>query len=109
MAELTQNFCVFHANAPGLNLASDHTYPSMDELGEQIQEVLNHFSLVKYVGVRLGANVLLRHALANPERVDCLLLVNATSNQVEKGSSTISALFSPIRPFLVPSIPFLLY
>jgi len=81
MAELTQNFCVFHANAPGLNLASDHTYPSMDELGEQIQEVLNHFSLVKYVGVRLGANVLLRHALANPERVDCLLLVNATSNQ----------------------------
>lgn len=88
MAELTKHFCVLHVNAPGqeqgaLNLSPDQTYPTMDELGEQIQEVLNHFSLVKYigVGVGLGANVLLRHALAYPERVDCLLLVNATSNQ----------------------------
>jgi len=88
MAELTKNFCVFHVNAPGqeqgaLSMAPDTTYPTMDDLGEQIQEVLNHLSLVKYVGVGvgLGANVLLRHALAYPERVDCLLLVNATSNQ----------------------------
>ncbi len=43
---------------------------------------MNHFSVVKYVGigVGLGANVLLRHALKYPERVDSLMVVNATSS-----------------------------
>lgn len=85
MKELTQNFCVFHVNAPGqedgaLPLPESLEYPSMDEMAEQVNEVLNHFAIVKYIGmgVGLGGNVLLRHALSYPERVDSLCLVNAS-------------------------------
>ena len=50
----------------------------MEQLAEQVQEVINHFKIVKYIGlgVGLGANLLTRHALAYPERVECLMLVN---------------------------------
>ena len=50
----------------------------MEQLAEEVQEVLNHFKIVKYIGigVGLGANVLTRHSLAYPERVECLMLVN---------------------------------
>ncbi len=42
--------------------------------------MLNHFSVVSYVGVGvgMGANVLLRHALKYPERCNGLMVVNAT-------------------------------
>ena len=35
----------------------------------QVQEVLNHFNIVKYigVGVGLGANILVRHALGESQ------------------------------------------
>lgn len=85
VAEILPYFCVFHINAPGQEegaekLADDFVYPSMDELAEQVNEVINHFAVVTYVGigVGLGANVLIRHAAQYPERVDSLLLINAT-------------------------------
>jgi len=88
MSEIASRFCVFHVNAPGQeqsagNLSNTFVYPTMEELAQQIQEVLNHFNVVKYigVGVGLGANVLIRHAFLYPERVDSLLLVNATSTK----------------------------
>lgn len=81
--ELSASFPIFHINAPGQEdgaepLAGDYEYPSMEQLAEQVQEVINHFKIVKYIGigVGLGANVLTRHALAYPERVECLALVN---------------------------------
>ena len=42
--------------------------------------MINHFALVRYVGlgVGLGSNVLIRHALKYPERVDSLMVVNAS-------------------------------
>merc|ERR1712226_1639106 len=45
--------------------------------------VLNHFSLVRYIGIGigLGANVLVRHALQYPERVDSLMVANACSGK----------------------------
>ena len=77
------HFCVFHVNAPGQEdsahrLPEAFEYPSMDYLAEQLNEVINHFSVVRYVGlgVGLGGNVMLRHALKYPERVDSLVLVN---------------------------------
>jgi protein NDRG1 len=83
MREILTHFCVFHVNAPGQEdsahpLPETFEYPTMDELAEQITDVLNHFSIVRYVGlgVGLGGNVLLRHALKYPERVDSLVLVN---------------------------------
>jgi hypothetical protein len=70
MREITNSFCVFHVNAPGQEegagpLPEGFEYPSMEQLAEQVQEVLNHFAVVRYVGVGvgLGANVLVRHAL----------------------------------------------
>ena len=73
-------------NAPGQEegaapLPEGYEYPTMEQLAEQVrfravtcsplhsrlqvQEVLNHFSLVRYIGIGigLGANVLVRHAL----------------------------------------------
>jgi len=88
MKEITNCFCVFHINAPGQEegaspLPDDHEYPTMEQLAEQVQEVLNHFNIVKYIGigVGLGANVLIRHAFAYPERVDSLLMVNASTTK----------------------------
>ena len=84
MAEIVQNFCILHVNAPGQEegastLPEDFVYPTMDKLAEQVNDVINHFAIVKYIGigVGLGANVLIRHALKYPERVDSLMLVNA--------------------------------
>jgi len=83
MAEILPHFCVFHLNAPGQEegcekLTDDFVYPSMDELAEQVNEVVNHFAVVRYIGigVGLGGNVLIRHALQYPERVDSLMLIN---------------------------------
>lgn len=83
MREICANFCVFHVNAPGQEesahpLPDTMEYPSMDDMAEQVNDVLNHFALVKYVGlgVGMGGNVLLRHALQYPERVDSLALIN---------------------------------
>lgn len=83
MREIMNHFCVFHVNAPGQEdsahrLPEAFEYPSLDEMAEQLNEVINHFSVVRYVGlgVGLGGNVMLRHALKYPERVDSLVLVN---------------------------------
>ena len=86
MRNILQHFCVLHVNAPGQEegaavLEESFQYPTMEELSEQINDVLNHFSVVKYIGlgVGLGGNVLIRHALQYPERVDSLVLVNTVS------------------------------
>jgi len=88
LKEITAGFAVFHINAPGqedgaTNFSEDFEYPSMEQLGEQVQEVLNHFNIVRYIGigVGLGANVLTRHALAYPERVDSMMLINTCTTK----------------------------
>ena len=45
--------------------------------------MLNHFKIVRYIGlgVGLGSNVLTRHALAYPERVECMMLVNTCTTK----------------------------
>ena len=85
MRSLLHRFCVLHVTAPGQEdgaerMADGLSYPTMDELAAQVTEVLDHFRVRRYVGlgVGLGANVLLRHALSSPERVDSLAVVNAT-------------------------------
>lgn len=83
MKSILQNFCVIHVNAPGQeenaeSMDEGFEYPTMEELAEQINDVINHLSIVKYVGIGVGfgGNVLIRHALQYPERVDCLVVVN---------------------------------
>ena len=86
--EIASGFPIFHINAPGqevgaVSLAGDYEYPSMEQLAEQVQEVLNHFKIVKYIGigVGMGANILTRHGLAYPERVDCMMLINTWTSK----------------------------
>jgi len=88
LRELASGFSVFHLNAPGqedgaARLGEEYEYPSMEQLAEQVQEVLNHFNIARYIGigVGLGANVLTRHALAYPERVDSLMLINTSTTK----------------------------
>ena len=45
----------------------------------KVNDVINHFAIVRYIGIGigLGANVIVRHALKYPERVDSLMLINS--------------------------------
>nr|XP_013189327.1 unnamed protein product [Amyelois transitella] len=88
MRALLENFCVYHVNAPGQeegapSLPEDYIYPTMDELANQLNYVLGHFGIKTFIGfgVGAGANILARFALAHPQKVDALALINCTSNQ----------------------------
>ena len=59
--DLTAGFPIFHINAPGQedgaqSLPGDYEYPSMEQLAEQVQEVLNKLSIVKYIGIGEGVS-----------------------------------------------------
>ena len=45
----------------------------------KVNDVINHFAIVRYIGIGigLGANVIIRHAMKYPERVDSLMLINS--------------------------------
>ncbi|XP_034936596.1 protein NDRG3 isoform X1 [Chelonus insularis] len=88
MRVLLENFCVYHVNAPGQEegaptLSEDYVYPTMDELAEQLLFVLGHFGLKSVIGfgVGVGANILARFALAHPNKVNALCLINCVSTQ----------------------------
>ncbi|XP_048488960.1 protein NDRG3 isoform X8 [Plutella xylostella] len=88
MRALLENFCVYHVNAPGQeegapSLPDDYVYPTMDELANQINYVLGHFGIKTFIGfgVGAGANILARYAVAHPQKVDALALINCTSTQ----------------------------
>ncbi|XP_015119632.1 protein NDRG3 isoform X1 [Diachasma alloeum] len=86
MRVLLENFCVYHVNAPGQEegapmLPEDYVYPTMDELAEQLLFVLGHYGLKTVIGfgVGAGANILARFALAHPEKINALCLINCVS------------------------------
>ncbi|KAK0181724.1 hypothetical protein PV327_003982 [Microctonus hyperodae] len=88
MRVLLENFCVYHVNAPGQEdgastLPEDYVYPAMDELADQLPFVLGHFGLKSVIGfgVGAGANILARFALAHPNKVNALCLINCVSTQ----------------------------
>lgn len=64
-------------------LPDTFVYPTMDELGEQILDVMVHFGLKRVIGfgVGAGANILCRFALSHPEKMDALCVVNCMSTQ----------------------------
>lgn len=83
MRPVIQRMPVVHINAPGQEdeakeLGSDHVYPTMDQLAESVRTVCNYYGVKQAIciGVGLGANVLARVALANPDLVDGLFLIN---------------------------------
>ena len=46
-------------------------YPTMEELGDQLVDVMVHFNLRKFIGfgVGVGANIIVRFALTHPDKV----------------------------------------
>jgi len=86
MMPLAEHFCVYHINAPGQEdgaprLPPDFAFPTMDELSEQVECVVNYFRLRRVIGLATGAgaNVLTRFALNYPEHVQALILANPTA------------------------------
>ena len=61
-AEILQQFCLFCINAPGQEEGAptwpdDKVYPTMEDLAEAISEILNHFSVVRYIGTLLVSSI----------------------------------------------------
>lgn len=99
MKKLMKNFCVYHVNALGQHegaltlplglgiqpapLPKDYVYPTMDQQAMSILSVIEHFGIKSFIGfgVGAGANILCRFALARPERVDALIIINANASK----------------------------
>lgn len=98
---ILKHFCVYHVNAPGqeegsLHLKPEHdvlgnpeslgnrfVYPTMDQLADAIQHIVDHYRIKRFIGfgVGAGAYVLSQYALDHPEYVDSLALINSTVGQ----------------------------
>jgi len=101
MRMLIENFCIYHVNAPGqeegaTTLPEGFIYPTMEELGDQLVDVMVHFNLRKFIGfgVGVGANIIVRFALTHPDKVDALCLLNCISTQagwIEWGYQKLNA------------------
>lgn len=83
MKPVIERMPVFHINAPGQeddaeDLPDDYAYPSMDQLAESVRTVCNYYGIKQAIciGVGMGANVMARVALKNPDLVDGLFLIN---------------------------------
>lgn len=77
---------MIHINAPGQeenapNFPESFTYPTLDELAEQIIDVCTFYQIQHFIGfgVGVGANILSRFALQHPSFLDGLFLINPTS------------------------------
>ncbi|CAI5440378.1 unnamed protein product [Caenorhabditis angaria] len=88
IAEFADKFCIYNVNAPGQEmdakpLPDNYEYPSMDGLAKCVEAVAEHFKLNQFIcfGVGVGANVLLRYAASNQNRVIALILVNCCSGK----------------------------
>ncbi|XP_075166261.1 misexpression suppressor of KSR 2 isoform X3 [Haematobia irritans] len=103
MRGLLENFCVYHVTAPGQEegaptLPEDYVYPTMDDLANQLQFVLSQFGLKSVIGfgIGAGANILARFALAHPDKVGAMCLINCVSTQsgwIEWGYQSFNARF----------------
>jgi len=79
----------------GQRLLESRRYPTMDELAETVGHVLDFYGIKSAMGlgVGMGSNVLCRFAIANPERVTALIIVNTCGTQsgwVEWGYQKLS-------------------
>ncbi|CAB3407289.1 unnamed protein product [Caenorhabditis bovis] len=88
IAEFADKFCIYNINAPGQEmdakpLPENYVYPTMDGLAKIVESVAEHFKLDQFIcfGVGVGANVLLRYASNNQNRVIALILVNCCSGK----------------------------
>jgi len=92
MEVIRNNFTIYHITAPGqeddarafqMPLTEPTSYPNMDQLADQLETVCERFKLKKFIafGAGAGANVFLRFALAHPEKVESMVLINPTARR----------------------------
>ncbi|KAL4007204.1 hypothetical protein ACER0C_001056 [Sarotherodon galilaeus] len=87
MQEIVKNFTLIHIDAPGQEegaaaYPAGYQYPSMETISEMIPAVLQFFNFRTVIGVGVGAGayILARFALANPDAVEGLVLINIDTN-----------------------------
>ncbi|TKS93141.1 Protein NDRG2 [Collichthys lucidus] len=114
MQEIVKNFTLIHIDAPGQEeggaaYPTGYQYPSMDTVAEMIPAVLQFFNFRTVIGVGVGAGayILSKFALANPDSVEGLVLVNIDTNArgwidwaAQKLSSVTSSLTEQILSHL---------
>uniref|UniRef100_A0A671XGC7 Protein NDRG2 n=1 Tax=Sparus aurata TaxID=8175 RepID=A0A671XGC7_SPAAU len=114
MQEIVKNFTLIHIDAPGQEegaaaYPAGYQYPSMDIVAEMIPAVLQFFNFRTVIGVGVGAGayILSKFALANPDSVEGLVLVNIDTNArgwidwaAQKLSSVTSSLTEQILSHL---------
>ncbi|XP_067887485.1 protein NDRG1-like isoform X1 [Heterodontus francisci] len=83
MQEITLHFAVYHVNAPGQQEGAPtfphgYQYPSMDQMAEMLPAILKHFGVKSIIGIGVGAGafILTKFALAFPDLVEGLCLIN---------------------------------
>ncbi|XP_026151042.1 protein NDRG2 isoform X2 [Mastacembelus armatus] len=83
MQEIVKGFTLIHIDAPGQEEGAapyppGYQYPSMETIAEMIPAVLQFFNFrtVIGVGVGVGAYILSKFTLANPDLVEGLVLIN---------------------------------
>ncbi|XP_076372402.1 uncharacterized protein ZK1073.1-like [Tachypleus tridentatus] len=86
MARIKSRSVFLHVEIPGQeyhaeDLPSDYVFPSMQELGEDMVNILDYFGVkcVVTLGEGAGANILARFAMAFPNRVLGNILIHCTS------------------------------
>jgi len=88
MKEIKERSIFIHVDLPGQeddanDLPEDFKYPTMQQLGEELIQVMEvlRIKMVIGLGEGAGANILARLALTYPDRVLGLLLVHCTSTR----------------------------
>lgn len=88
MKEIKERSIFIHVDLPGQeddasDLPEDFRYPTMQQLGEELLQVLDTLQVKMVIGLAegAGANIITRFSLANPERVLGLVLVHCTSTK----------------------------
>lgn len=87
MQEIVKSFTLIHIDAPGQEegaavYPANYQYPSMDTISEMIPAVLQFFNFRTVIGIGVGAGayILSKFALANPDSVEGLVLINIDTN-----------------------------
>ncbi|XP_037088943.1 uncharacterized protein ZK1073.1-like isoform X4 [Pollicipes pollicipes] len=88
MKDIKERSIFIHVDLPGQeddapDLPDDFRYPTMQQLGEELVQVLDTLQVKMVIGLAegAGANILTRFGLAYPDRVLGLLLVHCTSTK----------------------------
>lgn len=88
MKDIKERSIFIHVDLPGQeddapDLPEDFAYPTMQQLGEDLIQVLDTLQVKMVIGLGegAGANILARFALAYPDRVLGLVLVHCTSTK----------------------------